>query len=134
MEVITDKNIRIVDSIFDPNSRDQNVVNYYKGSDNRVRYKVWIFLEGRDSYYVDSVIYRLHCTFSDPVRKVKRSIANPNCCLVIWTWGVFELTTEIILKTDEKIHASHQMSYNEQLLKRDLKFVEARGGDIWKFI
>lgn len=121
---MTDRNIRVIDTIFDPNSRDQNVVQYYKGSDKLVRYKVWIFLDGRDTYYVDYVIYRLHSTFSVPVRKVNRTITNPNCGLEIWTWGTFELGIEIVLKTGEKISASHQMSYDKQLLRRDLKFID----------
>ena|SRR5688500_9928506 len=112
MEVMTDKNIRVIDSIFDPNSGEQNEVHYYKGSDGRMHYKVWIFLEGRDTYNVDYTIYKLHSTFSDPIRKVSRTISNPNCGLVIWTWGTFELGIEIVLKTGEKISASHQMSFD----------------------
>ena len=108
----TGKNISVRDSIFDPNSREQNEVQYHKDSDGRICYKVWIFLEGRDTDHVDHTIYTLHSTFSDPIRKVSRTISNPNCGLVIWTWGTFELGIEIILKTGEKISASHQMSFD----------------------
>jgi hypothetical protein len=112
MELTTDKNIRIMDSIFDPNSREQNEVHYYIGPDGSTNYKVWIFLEGRGTYDVDYIIYKLHSTFSDPIRKVSRTLSNPNCGLVIWTWGTFDLGIEIVFKTGEKISASHQMSFD----------------------
>lgn len=112
MEVLTDKNIRVIDTLFDPNSSEKNEIQYYKGADNLLRYKVWIFLDGKDTRNVDYVIYRLHSNFSDPVRRVNRTITNHNCELVIWTWGTFELGIEIVLRTGEKISASHQMSFD----------------------
>ena len=55
MEVMIDKKIRVTDSVFNPDRADNDNVFYYKGADNKSRYKVWIFLDGRDTYYVDHV-------------------------------------------------------------------------------
>lgn len=125
MEVLTEKNIVVKDSLFDPNSKDQSTVYYYKGDDGRVRYKVWIFLDGLDTYYVDYVKYTLHPTFNERVKKVKRSIENPLSGLSIWTWGLFSVQLEIILKTGEKIITSHYLTYGKQL-KEGLKYVDVR--------
>lgn len=133
MDVMTEKDIRIVDSLFNPSERPQQPVTYYRGEDNKIRYKVWIQLEGRDVYYVDYVHYRLHGTFPDPLRKVKRTITNTNCSLAIWTWGIFELGVEIFLKTGERIVTSHHMTYGYQLTQGGLKFNELKENNPYIF-
>lgn len=130
---MTAKKLMVLDSLFDPLKEDKNVVKYFKGKDNKPNYKVWIFLEGKDTYYVDHVIYKLHNTFRNPVRKVNRSIDNPNCSLIIWTWGLFELGVEIVLKNGEKILVSHYMSYGQELKKKGLKFEEENPITPWNF-
>ena len=130
--VMTDKSIIIKDSLFDPLSKDQNIVYYFKGADNKIRYKVWISLDGRDTFYIDHATYRLHRTFSDPMRRVKRTFVNPNCSLAIWTWGVFELGIGIVLKTGEIITTSHYLSYDRELKREGLKFIEVNEVSPWK--
>lgn len=126
MEIMVDKNVLVRDSVFDPNALGQKTVHYSKVADNKARYKVWVYLEGKDLYYVDYVAYKLHPTFQNPVQKVKRTLSNPNCSLVIWTWGVFNLEVELFLKTGEKIVTTHYLSYDRQLKKEGIKFIEEK--------
>ena len=131
---MTDKSIIIRDSLFDPSTRDETIVHYFKGADDTIRYKVWISLEGRDTFYVDHVTYRLHETFSDPIKKIKRTITNPHCSMAIWTWGVFDIGINIVLKTGEVISTSHYLSFDRQLKVKGLRFIEANEVSPWKFM
>src|SRR5687767_3054571 len=134
MEVITDKDILIRDSLFSPYSGG-NEAYYYKQPDGKFMYKVWIYLDGKDTFQVDSVIYRLHPTFREPVKKINRTPANPNCSLAIWTWGIFDLEVQILLKSGEKILVRHPMTYGHQIAKGNIKFIDAdaTGTNPYKF-
>jgi transcription initiation factor IIF auxiliary subunit len=133
MDVMTAKKIIVRDSLFDPTGKDQSTVKYNKSKGSKPRFRVWIYLDGKDTYYVDYVIYRLHSTFQNPIRKVERSLSNPNCSLIIWTWGIFELVVEIVLKNGDKISATHPMTYGEQLKRTDLQFIEEDPITPWNF-
>jgi hypothetical protein len=126
MEVEIDKDIKIKDSLFDPQFSNNDVAVYSKSGDGKYIYKVYLYLEGRDTFLVDSVTYKLHPTFSERIRKVKRTLSNQNCRLIIWTWGLFNVEAEIILKTGEKLPAQHYMSYDREFKKDGLRFIEER--------
>lgn len=89
----------------------------------RKYYKVWIYLEGNDLPYVENVTYTLHETFKNPVRTVPRSPSNPNCTLVIWTWGVFLVKATIVDKQGFTYLVNHQLTYDKQFPKDKDKYV-----------
>jgi len=126
LNIIT-KNIQVQDTAFDPVSTEKNVINFFQGLDKKTMYKVWIYLEGPDVYYVDWVEYELHETFPDRFKRIERSVSNPNCTLVIWTWGVFNLKAKIFLKTGEVINAEHLLTYDRFLKRKDVKFKNTSG-------
>lgn len=113
------------DSVFDPETSEKTVF-YYKGRDNKSRYKVWIYLEGVYLFYVDYVTYVLHPTFEKPIRKVQRTYSNANCNLIIWTWGVFEVDIKIKLKTGEIVSLTHRLSFDKQLQDSNIKYINTR--------
>ena len=107
-------NIELKDTIFDPSRHGGQANVYVRKKRGRNHYKVWIYLEGHDLPYVESVTYTLHQTFKNPVRRVPRSPANPNCTLEIWTWGVFLVKAMIMDKQGFSYRVSHQLTYDKQ--------------------
>ncbi len=107
-------NIVIRDTIFDPSLPADQAKVHVREKDGKKHYKVWIYLEGNDLPYVESVNYTLHETFKEPVRSVLRSHSNPNCTLVIWTWGVFLVQATIFDKQGFTYLVSHQLTYDKQ--------------------
>ncbi len=112
--------LQIKDTVFEPGSQQKIV--YYWPESNTTLYKVWILLDGIDLPYVDSVTYRLHSTFSDPNRRVKRTVANQNCQLIIWTWGLFRIRARVVDKTGRIHEFVHDMRYAEEISLPEAKF------------
>lgn len=122
-------NVEVKSSVFDPNlppDHPGRKVYVMQSQDSRPLYKVWIYLQGKDLPYVQRVTYRLHETFEDPVRVVERSPSNPNCELVIWTWGLFEVGVAIEDKSERIYETVHRLGYDEELkgLKPEMYEVE----------
>jgi hypothetical protein len=113
--------LRVVDSLFEPGGADRKV-HVDNEAQQLVRYRVWLYLEGRDLPYVKQVTYRLHDTFEDPNRVVPRTASNPNCALAIWTWGIFEVLAVVEDKSGNAFELRHKLSYGEQL-KENLEYV-----------
>jgi transcription initiation factor IIF auxiliary subunit len=106
-------NLRVVDTVFDPSKSDRKV--YVKKSGEYTLYKVWLFLEGVDLPFVNYVTYRLHSSFRNPNRTIYRTAANPNCQLIIWTWGLFTINVEVVDKTGVHYVFDHRMGYDREL-------------------
>lgn len=129
-------NINIVDTVFDPQiygtGSDPKItpdrpleVRYYK-TENTSLYKIWIFLTGGDLPFVENVTYQLHESFPEPFRTVPRSLDNPDCRLVIWTWGIFQVNGTVLNKYGSTYSISHQLNYGNLLSKHSdiIKYVE----------
>ena len=113
-------NIAVRDTVFNPNvSQGLERKVHVRERDGKYLYKVWIYLEGVELPYVQSVTYWLHHTFANPAQKVVRSVSNPNCQLIIWTWGLFTVRAEIEDKRGNIYEVSHELSYDKQLPKED---------------
>lgn len=119
-------NIEVRDSVFDPNEYGLDPFKFkappsvtrkvhVRKSGSKPAYKVWLYLVGDDVPYVESVTYTLHPTFAEPVRTVRRSLANPQCQLVTWTWGLFEVRATVRDKRGGHYELSHQLTYGKQL-------------------
>ncbi len=118
--IATELNVQVKDTVFDPdlppsapkkvNVREQEGTTYYK---------VWIYLGGEDLPYVESVTYTLHETFRNPERTVRLTPSNPNCELVIWTWGVFTVKAKIFDKRGLTFEVSHYLTYDKELPPND---------------
>jgi hypothetical protein len=116
--------IEVKNTVFDPNlsqSDPERKVHVHREGDTYY-YKVWIYLEGNDLPYVDYVTYTLDETFSDRNRIVTRTPSNPNCQLVIWTWGLFTVTTTITDKRGYVYEVAHQLTYDKELPKESDKY------------
>ena len=71
-----DINLRVFDTAVDPTAEEKIV--YYRPGADRPLYRVWIYVDGPDLPFVDSVTYRLHPTFKEPERTVPRTTV-PYC-------------------------------------------------------
>jgi len=114
--------IRVRDTVFEPDSSSKKV--YYKKTENKALYKVWLFLDGDDLPYVMNVTYKLHETFPNPVQTVRRALSNPNCQLVIWTWGLFRVKVLIEEKSGVIREFDYALQYDKELRQKDVEFVE----------
>ena len=118
-------NIEVRDTVFDPNLPDESPCKaHFHIEGGRHLYKVWLYLSGDDLVYVQSATYTLHQTFPDPVRKVTRSLSNPNCQLVIWTWGLFEVKVVVEDKSNQLHEFKHNLSYDRELRQPNITYVE----------
>jgi len=128
--------LRIIDTVFNPdlygNEAQPRVpkngtleVRYHK-SGGASLYKVWLFLAGNDLPFVESATYQLHETFPDPVRTATRALGNPDCRIVIWTWGVFQVNATILDKTGVTYALSQQLNFGELLNQYggQIKYIE----------
>lgn len=113
--------IEICDSVFEPGTTSKNT--FFKESGKRNLYKVWLYLEGMDLPYVESVTYFLHSSFPNPRTNIQRTPDNPNCSLIIWTWGIFTVKGTVVLKDGSKLDISHQLTYNISFKDKDVKFI-----------
>lgn len=109
-------NLYLQDSLFDPNdtkSMERNVATYKKfpGKDSKILYKVWVYLNGRDMPFVQSVKYHLHPSFQVSQYQIDKSYSNPNFSLVLWTWGIFNIKAEVTLITGEVLVLNHMLTY-----------------------
>lgn len=117
-------NLRIVDSVFEPGAPGKKV--YVKSEGNAQLYKVWIFLEGADLPYVESVMYKLHPTFPNPEQTVRRTVANPSCQLVIWTWGLFKIKARVMGKNGRIYELEYQLQYDQQLREEGVQLIPVK--------
>jgi len=119
-------NITVKDSVFDPNFPDSKDRKIHVHTENDLHfYKVWLFLDGRHLPYVRHVTYTLHPTFPDPVRIVRRTLENPNCQLILWTWGFFTVQVTIEDMRGGIYEMMHELSYGQELAQArpdDYKF------------
>ena len=127
-------NIKVRDSAFDPDEYGLDPFDF-KAPPGRKRivhvdmsgskpaYKIWLYLVGNDVPYVESVTYMLHHTFPDPVRTVRRTLENPQCQLVIWTWGLFEVRAVVTDKRGGRVELIHKLTYGKQLKMKDVESV-----------
>jgi transcription initiation factor IIF auxiliary subunit len=118
--------LRVKDTVFEPGSATDTKIAYYRSEGETTWYKVWILLEGVDLPYVASVTYRLHSTFPDPNRTVRRTVANPNCQLMIWTWGLFKIRAMVEDKNGRIHELVYDMKYDQELAQSGVKFEEVK--------
>ncbi len=118
--------VEVKDTVFDPDlSRSVPQRVRVRRSGTTTLYKVWLYLDGRDLPYVESVTYTLHETFRNPNRTVRRKPSNPNCQLVIWTWGVFTIRATIRDKVGRTYSLVRKLTYDKELPKSgDMYFYE----------
>lgn len=116
----TELNVQVKDTVFDPNlSPSAQKKVHVRKEGKTTYYKVWLYLEGDDVPLVDNVTYTLHETFRNPERKVRLTPSNPNCQLVIWTWGIFTVTAKIMDKRGQTFEVLHRLTYDRELPPND---------------
>ena len=120
-------NIEVKDTVFDPNTPTNNPNTprkvHVREQPGSSLYKVWLYLTGYDLPYIQQATYILHPTFPEPIRKVPRNLSNPNCQLVIWTWGLFEVKVTIEDKSNRTFELKHQLTYDKELTLPGIEYV-----------
>jgi len=107
--------IEVRDTVFDPDVPRANArVHFYK-EDGKTIFKVHLYLQGYDLPYIESVTYTLHETFLRPNRTVRRTPSNPNCKLMIWTWGLFVVKATIVDIKGFNYSLEHALTYDREL-------------------
>ena len=118
--------IQVKDTVFDPNLAKNDParkVHVRKEEGGTHYYKVTIYLEGNDLPYVEYVTFTLDETFPDRIRTVTRTPSNPNCQLVIWTWGLFPVKAVITDKKGNSYEVVHRLSYDKELPPESDRYV-----------
>lgn len=113
--------LRIYDTPFDPDS-DEKVIYVRQPKDQKPLYKIYLYVDGSELNYVDSVTYKLHPTFPRPVHKVERTVTNPKCEFVIWTWGIFTVQATVKDKRGATYEIDHYLTYSRFLQEPGVKF------------
>lgn len=108
--------VEVKDSVINPSSTVKTV-HWRASHDGTPFYKVYIYLAGEALPYVQTVTYKLHPSFPDPVQQVSRTLANQNCLLVIWTWGIFDVTATIEDRWGNVYEVTHPLGYNGEIEK-----------------
>lgn len=107
---------------FNPASSLEKTATYkrYKSIPNsKLLYKVWIFLDGDDLPFVESVRYHLHPTFPNPVQLVERTMKNYRCVLPTFIWGMFNVKAEIFLIDGKMLTINHFLTFGDQIASHD---------------
>ncbi|HAD11290.1 MAG TPA: hypothetical protein DCF33_02510 [Saprospirales bacterium] len=126
-------NIYLRDTLFEPNSASGKKATFkkYAYPDSKVLYKVWVYLDGKDLSFVQAVKYHLHPSFKVNQYQIERSLSNPQCALVIWTWGVFNVRAEVTLISGEVLVLNHYLTYPEAFsLEKEIEWVPASSGSL----
>ncbi len=117
--------IGVKDTVFDPEMpNSDNPFNvYYKKpkSHEKPLFRVRISLTGKDVPFIKRVKYELHETFSDPVKIVERSFDNPDCGIVIWTWGKFQIEVTAEDHDGNFVVLYHYLSYDDEIREQRKK-------------
>ena len=114
--------LSLKDTIFDPDN-DERVAYVRQPKSQQPLYKVWLYLDGPSLPFVERVTYTLHPTFPQPVRTVPRTVSNPRCGLVIWTWGTFTVKALVEDKQGNKVSLEQYLTYGKQVQQKGVKFV-----------
>ena len=107
--------IEVRDTVFDPDVPRSNARVHVAKENGRPIYRVYIYLDGYDLPYIESVTYTLHETFRNPNRTVRRTPSNPKCKLVIWTWGLFVVKATIVDIKGVTHTREHSLTYDREL-------------------
>lgn len=113
-------NLNIQDSLLDPSgSGADSKLSIARTRDigGRTYYKTWIYATGVDLPYVDYIEYTLHPTFTPQVHRVARTPSNADCRLMIWTWGLFDVTALVVDKQGNQYRLVHPMDYDKMFGK-----------------
>jgi hypothetical protein len=112
--------VEVKDTVLNPSSTVK-AVHWRASPDGTPFYKVYIYLTGEALPVVQTVTYRLHPSFPDPVQQVSRTLTNQSCLLVIWTWGIFDVTATIKDHWGNTYEVTHSLGYNREIeqLKAD---------------
>ena len=106
--------------------RNVPTVRSRKGWNDKTLYKVRFFLEGRDLFFVESVVYHLHPSFREALRLVTRTATNQECDLVNWLWGLFTVTAVVTMSDGNTMVIEHKMHFDKELKERekDIKYIK----------
>lgn len=106
--------VKVFDSAIVPRSSPPEITVKDRNAET-LQYRVRLFMDGPGLPFVKRVRYGLHSTFPNPNRMVERTVENPNCGLVIWTWGIFTVDVTVEDKQGNTFNIQHPLSYGSEL-------------------
>lgn len=109
------RDLEVRTSCFDPDS-DARIIHVRERQPDPL-YRVFLFLDGRDLPYVESVQYVLHPSFATPNRTVRRTPDNPICKLAVWAWGEFAMHSFVFFKTGERFDLANQFKFSAEIVR-----------------
>ena len=114
--------IQIKDSLFENKSLNSNkkATAHFKENNDTTFYKIFLYLDGRDLPFVKRVKYILHKSFNNPNKIIDRNPTNPQCKLVLWTWGIFTVTVEIEYLDGGVYITEHHLTYGDEIKNNNL--------------
>lgn len=115
--------IEVRDTVLDPDVAPSNATVLLRKEERTVEFRVYLYLEGYDLPYIESVTYTLHQSMSRPNRTVRRTPSNPNCKLAIWTSGVFVVKATIVDVRGSSFTLEHRLTYDQALPSEKDKYV-----------
>jgi len=90
----------------------------YKGED---WWRWWVWMKGTDTELnsIDYVIYRLHNTFPNPVRKI--ADRKTNFRLETGGWGIFRIYAKVFFKDKSELNLEHdlELEYPDAALRKE---------------
>jgi len=89
-------------------------------------FRVKIFLSGNDLPLVNTVRYYLHPSFRSREKLVARTPSNPNCELIIWAYGMFDLEVVVEDRSGYRFKINHRLSFGNELRTGDFRKVVER--------
>lgn len=117
--------VQLRDTVFNPSLPPDSpkVVHVRKVDATKTLHKVWLYLIGNDLPFVQAVTYRLHPSFPDPVQTVRRSLSNPNCQLIVWTWGLFPIRATIEDRSGGIYELEYTLRFDQDLKQEGIQYV-----------
>ncbi len=109
------RNLDIVvkDTVVEKANGNEHIIA--KKSTSSTMFKVTLFLEGNDLPFVNKVTYTLHETFKNRIKKIKRSLSNPNCTLVFYAWGTFTVKVKVESLKGDNLVISHPLQFGSEV-------------------
>ena len=132
----TEIDVQLKHSVFNPGlppSDPSNKVQVRPETDDTYYYRVFLYVDGYELPYVESVTYTLDDSFPNPEQIVRRTPANPICQLVVWTWKeLFTVVATIVDKKGNSYRITHDVSYVSELPQAEdrYEFVEAESQSV----
>ena len=106
-------NIFVKDTVVENVNGEESIIA--KKSTNKTMFKVTLVLGGNDLPFIKEVTYTLHKTFKNRIKRIERSISNPDCRLVFYAWGTFTVIAKVETLKGGSFQISHPLQFGTEV-------------------